>query len=147
MRTTTQLLLLLLSLSILGCAGTGQSNSVEVKLMATPRNAGKIGQATLTARNDLTDLSAFVSGVPYSLTLPPRLAAYIYPGTCAQLGAQPAYSLNRTLLTSRLGPVDGWRLSRSANVPLAKLRATAHALVLRTAPADGEFDLFCGDIP
>lgn len=149
MKTTRRLTLLLLGLGLAGCTNLEPSSDtrVDVQLQASPRNAGRIAQATLSAREAQTDLSAFVSGVPFGTTLPLRLAAFIYPGSCARLGAQPAYALNRTLVTTRIGPVDGWRISRSAPVPLASLRATPHALVLRTAPADGEVDLFCGDIP
>ena len=148
MNASGYLAALLLGGMLSGCTSQhqGGADSAAVQLVATSHNAGRIGQATLSARGEQTDLSAFVSGVPFGITLPPRLAVYIYPGTCAQPGANPAYALNRTLTTSRLGAVDGWRLSRSANVTLATLRTTPHALVLRTAPADGALDIFCGDI-
>lgn len=147
MRARSLLLIALLDVCLAGCPGSGGAgDSVEIQLTATPRNAGRIGQATLSSRGERTELSAFVSGVPLGMTQPVRLYAYLYAGSCATHGAQPAYALNSTVLTSRLGPVDGWRLSRSAQVPLATLRATPHALVLRTAPADGGYDIFCGEI-
>jgi hypothetical protein len=80
------------------------------------------------------------------VTLPVRLSAFIYPGSCQQPGAQPTYELNDTLLTQHRGSADGWRLSRTAQVPLAILRAAPHALVLRTSASDGGYDIFCGDI-
>jgi hypothetical protein len=140
---------LLLSLSLTGCAssGGGDSDPVQVKLKATPKNAGRIGQATLSPRGERTDVSIFISGVPFGVTLPVRLYAYLYRGSCAQPGAQPAYDLNQTVLTYHMGSADGWRLSRSADVALATLRAEPHALLLRTPPSDGGQDIFCGDIP
>ena len=139
---------LLLALSLAGCAsGGGSGDHVQVKLAGTAKNSGRIGQATLSPRGELTDMSAFVSGVPFGVTLPVRLLAFIYPGSCQQLGAQPAYELNDTLLTQHRGSADGWRLSRTAKVPLATLRAVPHALVLRTSASDGGQDIFCGDIP
>lgn len=148
MKACAYLTALLLGGLLTGCTSQhdGGADSVAVQLVATSRNAGRIGQATLSARGGQTDLSAFISGVPFGTTLPLRLAAYIYPGTCAQPGANSAYELNRTLTTSRIGAVDGWRLSRSADVTLATLRATPHALILGTAQADGAVDIFCGDI-
>lgn len=147
MRASPLLLPVLLGAWLAGCSGSGGAgDSVEVKLTATPRNAGRLGQATLSPRGERTELSAFISGVPLGMTQPVRLYAYLYAGSCAKHGAQPAYELNNTVLTSRLDPVDGWRLSRSVQVPLATLRATPHALVLRTAPADGGYDIFCGEI-
>lgn len=149
MRTLAASTMLLLALTLTGCTsnGGGAGEHIQVKLAGTAKNAGRIGQATLSPRGELTDVSAFVSGVPFGVTLPVRLFAYIYPGSCQQLGAQPAYELNNTVLTEHKGSADGWRLSRTAKVPLATLRSQPHALVLRTSPSDGGQNIFCGDIP
>lgn len=147
MRMTATPTMLLLALALTGCASGGSGDHVQVKLAGIAKNAGRIGQATLSPRGDVTDVSAFVSGVPFGVTLPVRLFAYLYPGNCQQPGAQPAYELNNTVLTEHRGSADGWRLSRTAKVPLATLRAAPHALVLRTSPSDGGQDIFCGDIP
>ncbi|HSC82219.1 MAG TPA: hypothetical protein VLC30_01250 [Pseudomonas sp.] len=137
---------LLLALALSACATSAAAEYVQIKLKATQRNAGNIGQATLVPRGELTDVSATISGVPIGMTYPVRLYVYIYPGSCSQLGAQPAYALNRTVQTYRQGSADVWQLSRSAAVPLTRLLATPHALVLRTPPADGNQDIFCGAI-
>lgn len=92
-------------------------------------------------------MSIFVSGVPFGVTLPVRLFAYVYPGSCAARGTQPSHALNNTVLTEHRGSADGWRLSRIAKVPLATLRTAPHALVLRTSASDGGYEIFCGDIP
>lgn len=147
MRMIVASTMLLLALS--GCTSGGGTSSehVQVKLTGTSKNSGRIGQATLSPRGDVTDVSAFVSGVPFGVTLPVRLYAFIYPGSCQQLGQQPAYELNNTVLTDHKGMADGWRLSRTAQVPLATLRSAPHALVLRTPPSDGGQDIFCGNLP
>lgn len=137
----------LLTFALSGCTSHGGGEHVQMRLTGTAKNAGRIGQATLSPRGELTDVSIFVSGVPFGVTLPVRLFAYVYPGSCAARGEQPSYALNNTVLTEHRGSADGWRLSRIARAPLTKLRAAPHALVLRTAPADGSQDIFCGEIP
>ncbi|WP_394561229.1 hypothetical protein [Aquipseudomonas alcaligenes] len=141
------LILSALLLTLAGCAGSSRDEHVQMRLQASPRNAGQIAQATLVPREAQTDVTAFVSGVPMGMTLPVRLYAFIYAGHCGQLDAKPAYELNNTVRTSHKGPLDGWHLSRSAKVPLSTLQATPHALVLRAPSSDGGQDLFCGDIP
>jgi len=137
----------LLAFVLSGCTSQGGGEHVQMRLSGTAKNAGRIGQATLSPRGELTDVSIFVSGVPFGVTLPVRLFAYVYPGSCAARGAQPSYALNNTVLTEHRGSADGWRLSRIAKVPLATLRTAPHALVLRTSASDGGYEIFCGDIP
>ncbi|MDG9925273.1 MULTISPECIES: hypothetical protein [unclassified Pseudomonas] len=146
MRMIATSTMLLLAFALSGCASNGGGDHVQVKLAGTAKNAGRIGQATLSPRGELTDVSAFISGVPFGTTLPVRLYAYIYLGSCQQPGAQPVYELNNTVLTDHRGSADGWRLSRTAKVALTTLRAEPHALILRTPPSDGGQDIFCGDI-
>jgi len=43
--------------------------------------------------------------------------------------------------------VAGWTFSRSAPIALPELLAGQYSIVLRSAPEDGNLDLFCGDIP
>ncbi|BAN50798.1 hypothetical protein [Metapseudomonas resinovorans] len=119
---------------------------LNINLEPTQRNAGRIGRATFAPRGDQTSVSMLVSGVPPSVTRPVRLLAFIYPGTCAEPGGAPAYELNRTATTFRNFDGDVWRLSRNAPVALSKLKAGEYSLVLRTTPANGGFDIFCGDI-
>lgn len=147
MRVITGVALLLFASILAGCANPPASEHVQVRLVGTAKNAGKTGHATLSSRGELTDLSAFVSGVPYGVTLPVRLFAYLYPGNCDKRGMQPSYALNNIVLTEHRSSADGWRISRIGQVPLATLRTTPHALILRTAPTDGSQDIFCGEIP
>ncbi|MNY29118.1 hypothetical protein D3C86_1631410 [compost metagenome] len=40
----------------------------------------------------------------------------------------------------------GWTFYRSAPVAMQELLSGKYALVVRTAPEDGNLDIFCGDI-
>jgi hypothetical protein len=127
-------------------AGKVDGQKLHIRMTATERNAGEIAQATLVPLGGETGMTLFVSGVPSGVTRPVHLYTYIYPGTCASRGPSPAYELNRTVETYQNSRGDVWRLSRTAPVALATLRSSSHAIVLRTSPADGNVDIFCGDI-
>ena len=151
MSSTKCLVLILVAVGLSG--GTSPAGNVEgagegldIRLTATRRNAGEMARATLMPRGDETSISLFVSGVPSGVTRPVHLYTYIYPGTCANPGESPAYELNQTVNTYRHFRGDAWRLSKAAPVALATLRAGDYAIVLRTSPADGNVDIFCGDI-
>ncbi|MGF6694502.1 hypothetical protein [Pseudomonas sp. D(2018)] len=149
MNAARYLALIMAACGLCGCAspaGDASNEMLEVRLNATPKNAGRIAQATLVPRGDETSISLVISGVPSYTTRPVRLYTFIYPGSCAHPGGTPAYELNRTLTTDRHFRGDVWRMSKSAPVPLSTLRAGDYSLVLRTTPADGSFDIFCGDI-
>ncbi|CAN7763056.1 hypothetical protein LJR296_007044 [Cupriavidus necator] len=125
-----------------------QNNPVTtVPLAATTRNAGHIAQATLAAQGDQTAITFLIGGVPNEVSSPPHLYTYIYRGTCASHGATPAYDLNRTLLPDNLLGIGGvLTLSRSSTATLNQLRGGKYTVVVRTSPADGNFDIFCGDV-
>ena len=74
----------------------------------------------------------------------PQLFAFIYPGTCARPGPQPAFAMNSPLTS--FAEIGGWRLVRTAAAPLDTLRDGNHSIVVRTSPQDRNIDLFCGDI-
>ena len=90
------------------------------------------------------------SGVPPQVSRPIHLYTYIYDGVCASLAARPSHSLTAVVL-ARSGAAAGqmgppYTVSNTAAVRLSELRATPHAIVVRSAPADGNQSLFCGDI-
>ncbi|MNZ34997.1 hypothetical protein D3C78_523850 [compost metagenome] len=132
--------------ALCACASTGSGESVNIDLQATQRNAGRIAQATLSPVDDKTYMTVFVSGAPQGTTRPLRLYTFIYPGTCAKPGAKPAYELNDTVVTHRRSRIDGWSLYKMVPAPLATLRSGDYSIVLRTSPADGNYDIFCGDV-
>ncbi|MCO6056598.1 hypothetical protein NG726_07905 [Pseudomonas sp. MOB-449] len=149
MNAARYLALIIAAFVLCGCAspaGEAKKELLEVRLNATPKNAGRIAQATLVPRGDETSISFVISGVPSFTTRPVRLYTFIYPGSCVHPGASPAYELNNTVTTERHFKGDVWRMSKSAPVPLSTLRSGDYSLVLRTTPADGNYDIFCGDI-
>ena len=134
---------LLVTITLFGCA-TSSTPSVTVTLIATQRNAGQIGNVTLSSYDNKTGLSYFISGAPGGATLPLRLYTFIYKGSCQQPGPV-AYAMNEQVNTERQ-PIRGWTLSRTAPVEMSVLLSGEYAIVVRTAPSDGNFDIFCGDI-
>jgi len=136
-----------LALLLAGCAGSGgndRSNVLQLSLQATRENAGAMGQAALAARDEQTDLSIFISGVPMGVSRPLNLLTYIYPGSCSALAGKPAYALNQTVQALRVD--GGWRLSKNIPATLQDLRAGDYSLVLSTTPADRAMNIFCAEI-
>jgi hypothetical protein len=119
---------------------------VNIRLNATEQNTGQIAQASLAAQGEATSLSFVIGGVPQSVVRPVRLYTFVYPGRCGHLGPSPAYAMNQTLVTQPIARRRGWTLAKSVPVALDELRAGGYALVVRTTPADGSVDIFCGDI-
>lgn len=151
MKNTLWSVIVALSAFPAGLAATdaiGQNNAVTVvPLTATTRNAGHTAQATLAAQGDQTAITLLVDGVPDEVNAPPHLYAFIYRGTCASHDTKHAYDLNRTVLPDNL-PGNGGvlTLSRRAPATLSELRGGGYTVVVRTSPADGNFDIFCGSI-
>ena len=146
MKTT---LLFLAMAGLLGaCANTndaaGDARVLTVPLQAGPQNRGEIAEATLVARGEATDVNFFIGGVPSGTTRPLQLLTFIYPGSGAQLGPQPAYAMNSTVHATIAG--GGWKLGKTVPVALTSLRGGKYSIVVRTTPADRNLDIFCGTI-
>lgn len=137
-----------------GDRGAERDDILRIPLAATPYNAGRIGSATLISQGEQTRVVLLLSGVPQYTTRPVHIYTYIHEGTCSSLQAAPAYALNDRVLARsvrrplaiaayRGGPFE---VANTAPVSLASLRAQAHAIDVQTAPADGGYRIFCGDI-
>ena len=64
-------------------------------------------------------------------------------------GATPAYALNEIVQAQFFGngrPSGPFTLEKTVPVPMDTLRSGNYAIVLRTTPADGNLDIFCGEI-
>jgi hypothetical protein len=154
MQARTALALVVAAALLAGCAGTGDTNSrgiVTVPLQAARIVAGEIGEAQLIPQGEATDVRIVVSGVPRPLSSPPvHLYTFIHQGKCGDLSAQPAYELLDRVLAQSTGggrSMGGpFTIANTAPVPMARLRSGAYALVVRTSPADGNREIFCGDI-
>lgn len=139
------------ALSAQGCSlwpANPQERQIHtVRLAATIHNAGKIAQATLVAQGERTGITFIVGGVPDGTSRPVHLYTFIHPGRCDRLGPEPAWEMNDIVLADRIGRAQsGWRLSKSVEVPLEQLRSGDYSLVVRNSPADGGWELFCGEI-
>lgn len=138
------LVALLVSASLFGCT-TSSEHGISIPLAATRHNVGQIANTTLANWDQKTGFDFFISGVPTGTSLPLRIYTFIHKGSCQQPGPV-AYAMNDKVNTERAA-VAGWTFSRSAAIALPELLAGQYSIVLRSAPEDGNLDLFCGDIP
>ena len=134
-------------------ADSGQSVPLTVPLTAARANAGEIGRVLLVPVNDkTTEVVLEVSGVPQMTTRPVHLYTYIHDGTCERPSPKPAYSLTGrvradTLAPSLAGSKGLYTVRNSIDVSLTTLRQGPRAVVVKSAPQDGDLVLFCGNIP
>lgn len=134
------------AMSAPSAADDAARNLLTIRMKAYPQNAGRVAEVTLVARKEQTELVFIVSGVPSMVTMPPHLHTYIYPGTCASRGDRPVYVISSPSVLGDRVPMRSNTMARRVLIPLASLVAADHAIVLRTSPADGFIDIFCGDV-
>ena len=141
------------AVAIAGCVATTEDGTVSIQLAATLRNAGQIGRAFLIPRGATTDIRVEVSGVPPLVTTRPvHLYTFLYDGACDRLPAKPAHALTDRVLaqsarTAGATPMAGpFTVSNTAAMSLEALRRAGYAIVIRTSPADGDVEIFCGAI-
>ncbi|AMO22709.1 hypothetical protein UC35_07230 [Ramlibacter tataouinensis] len=106
-------------------------------------NRGNMAWGYLVVRPDSSDLIV-KAGRPADVLAPAHLYTYVQQGSCASLGPPAIRATRRVLAYSdTLG-----FLTVSNTVPgnLDKLRTGPHALTVRSAPADGNKLLYCGDL-
>ena len=135
------------------CAGVDRGPLVEVPLTATTINAGKVGRATLVAVGERTEVAVWVSGVPPMLASRPlHLYTFLYPGSCASPGSAPAYALTANVLaqspsSTAIAPAGGpFTITNLVPAPFATIARGPFALRVFTAPADGNREIFCGNV-
>jgi hypothetical protein len=108
---------------------------------------GEVGQAVLVPKGESTSIDVSVSSVPDDVTRPVHLYTFIHRGTCEHMDATIAYDANRQVLAISGHANSGmFQVRNTASVSLTELRASAHAIVIRSAPADGNLTMYCGDI-
>lgn len=135
---------LMATVMMLGC--THSSNqTVTIPLLATPQNTGEIANTTLANQGNETAFTFIIGGVPSGTLGPLNLYTSIHKGSCKQPGPV-AYTMNDRINTSRISDIGGWTYSRSAPVAMSELFSTGYSVVVTTTPADGNVDIFCGDI-
>jgi hypothetical protein len=127
------------------------ADAVYVTLQATQRNAGQIGRAFLLPEGTGTRVQVEVSGVPPMLaTRPVHLYTYLYKGRCDQRSAEPAFALlDRVLAQTPAGTPSArgpFTVSNPVRLPFERVTAGPYAIVIKTSPADGSVDIFCGNV-
>jgi hypothetical protein len=144
MKLKTQLAALIAIAVIFGCS-TSSNEAVTIPLNATSQNFGQIANATLVAQGKETGFTFIVSGAPSGTTLPLHLYTFVNKGSCEKPGAV-AFAMNDRVNIDRISSTRGWTYSRNAPVAMSALFSGEYSIVVRTAPADGSLDIFCGDI-
>jgi hypothetical protein len=152
MHTLLERSAIILALCGLPAGAARAAETVVVKLSATSYAAGEVGQATVIADNGATRLVLNFTGVPRNTTQPVHVYTYIYEGRCTELSAKPVYSLNDRVLVSTPSGRTGYgargpfRLLHSVPVGIDELLGGRYVLGLRTAPADGDYLIYCGEL-
>ncbi|BAL26368.1 hypothetical protein [Azoarcus sp. KH32C] len=132
----------------------GAKDFITVRLDSTRYNAGRTGNAVVYPVGDKTGITITASGVPSYASRPIHLYSYLFEGSCANRAPGPTYTLTDHTLAESIvrptavgafrGPV---RISHSVALPFERLRATSFAISVRVAPADGNYEIFCGSSP
>ena len=88
------------------------------------------------------------SGVPGGTTLPVHVYTYIYEAGCGALPTKPAYALNdRVLARKDTGSWAGpFKLAHTTPLPMNELLSGRFSIALRSAPADGDQVIYCGEV-
>ncbi len=139
------------------CAGSGDTPSSRefftMALKPTPIAPAQSGRAFLTTQDSGTRVLVEVTGVPQMIvSRPVHLHTFIHRGRCGALASTPVYSLLDTVLagspaSTALAPANGpFTVSNVAPLSLAQLRAGGYAIVVRSSPADGDREIFCGEV-
>ncbi|KAB0496547.1 hypothetical protein [Pseudomonas vancouverensis] len=144
MNTRNPMAALMTAVVILGCTNSS-SQTVTFPLSATPQNLGQIANTTLASQGNQTGFTFVISGVPSGTLRPLNLYTSIHKGSCKQPGPV-AYEMNDRINTNRISSTRGWTYSRSAPVALSALFSGDYYVVVTTTPADGNIDIFCGDL-
>ena len=135
-----------------GCAGTADNRRLDTAsfmLQAGSSNTDETGRGFMTAQGDRTMINLTITSVPPWVARPIQLFTFVYAGSCAKRDATPAYALNDTVQVNAqnsVGVSGPFTIAKTVPVSLATLRSGEYAIVLRTSPADGNRDIFCGDM-
>ncbi|QAY85650.1 hypothetical protein [Pseudomonas arsenicoxydans] len=129
---------------ISGCSTVPDNQISTVPLHATPVNAGNIARPIMMPDGNATVFWFAISGETMGSALPGRLLAYIYQGSCSNLGVKPAYDLNDGPNSRFYSQASLQYFWKSAPVAIDTLRSGDYVLVVRESPADGHQNIFCG---
>jgi hypothetical protein len=124
-----------------------------VPLSASRINAGQTGRAALVPQGERTQVTVTVTGVPPEIvSRPVHLYTFIDEGACGDAGAKTAWALTDRVLaqspgSTAIAPVGGpFTITNVAPVPLETLRTGRYTIRIMTSPADGNREIFCGNV-
>ncbi|MGE8151671.1 hypothetical protein ACQKP5_10535 [Pseudomonas vancouverensis] len=129
-----------------GCSTVPDNQVTSVPLQPTSINAGNIARPIMMPNGNDTMFWFAVSGESMGSALPGRLLAYIYQGSCTNLGAKPAYDMNDGPNARFYSGASHQYFWKNAAVSTDTLRAGGFVLVVRESPADGHQAIFCGSL-
>ena len=143
-------ILMMLVLPALSCSTAHKDNPagkrvVQVNLKAGKSNAGAFGRAIFIAAGEKSEIEIYLTGLPMGVQRPVHIYTYLYRGPCSKVGGNPEFELNETVRMSISGH-DAWKTTRMIPMDLSSLVSGGYSIVIRSSPADGNRDLFCGDI-
>ena len=118
-------------------------------LTAARINAGETGRAILVPLGERTQVTIIVSGVPVELaSRPVHLYTFVYGGACDNPLAKASYALTERVLAQSATSTGGgaFTITNVAPVPMDVLRREPYSIRVKTSPADGDREIFCGDI-
>ena len=131
---------------------TGRA-SLSIAMNAAAINAGQTGRAIFTPLGDQTQVTIIVSGVPPELVARPvQLYTFLYRGYCSNLAPEASYALTEHVLAQMPASSAVASMGRPltvanvAPISLDELRRESYAIRVTTSPADGNREIFCGDI-
>lgn len=137
-----------------GNSKDGGRNFITAQLQPTRNNPGKIGSAILAPVGDKTAITLTVSGVPSTTSRPIHLYSYLFEGSCKGGESGKKYALTRNVLAEPIdkpGAIGAFsgpaRINQNVDVSFERLRATPFAISVRLGPADGNQEIFCGNVP
>jgi hypothetical protein len=129
-----------------------RTDQMTIRLAATRYNAGELGMAVLVPSGNETVMTIQISGVPNHTTRPVHLSAAVFDGSCGSRTANPVFTpdgpplahslIQPAAIGAQRGPS---RIIHTLPVAFEALRAMPFAISVRLRPADGNFELFCGD--
>jgi hypothetical protein len=144
--------LLIASGALSGCTvspDARRDDSLNIVLTTARINAGETGRAILVPLGERTQVTIIVSGVPVELaSRPVHLYTFIYKGTCGNPSEQPSYALTERVLAQSATSTGGgaFTITNVAPVSVDALLREPYSIRVKTSPADGDREIFCGDI-
>jgi hypothetical protein len=148
MNSSISMAVALLALAAVPCAPAAQTQSQDapiahVNLSGASIYGSRMGYAQLVFHPEGTDVVVQIPPVN-GATRPLHLYTYVHQGSCGHLGPPMAQATRRVLGYRESSGF--WTVRNTVPLDMQTLRASPHALAVRSSPADGNELLYCGDL-